>query len=463
MFIASVSTMLFNANPLLRYDGYYILSDIIEIPNLAQRAKQYIYYLVQQVLPGRSSRPETPPTAAARRPGSSSTASPAPIYRVLICVSILLFIADKLFMFGLILAVAAAVAWLFVPLGKFVHYLFTSGELMRVRGRAIGSTAAVVAAIVVFIGFVPMGDHIRVDGIVEPARQEILYTAVGGFVTDVIPSESNSLVSPEGLPLVTARSFELHSQLNQLLAQQHELEIRRRQAMTKDIAQAQIIAEQIASLDEQKERITHQIDALNIKAPFKGLWISPNIDRARGAYMHRGDPVGMVASKDLVIHAVVNQDTLDMLPEAAREASEMGWTQAPTTAPTTRPANAGIRSLEIRIKGHPDDEMTGRITRIVEAGQDRLPSAALGYAAGGSIRTDPKDPKGVKAAERFFEVFIKPGAVTDKKSSWYKNARGQSPLMPGQRVIVRLEMAPRPLIQQWYRSILQLVQRRFQI
>jgi hypothetical protein len=34
IFVSSVSTLLFNANPLLRYDGYYILSDLLEIPNL---------------------------------------------------------------------------------------------------------------------------------------------------------------------------------------------------------------------------------------------------------------------------------------------------------------------------------------------------------------------------------------------------------------------------------------------
>jgi putative peptide zinc metalloprotease protein len=39
MFVSSVSTLLFNANPLLRYDGYYILSDLLEIPNLKQKAK----------------------------------------------------------------------------------------------------------------------------------------------------------------------------------------------------------------------------------------------------------------------------------------------------------------------------------------------------------------------------------------------------------------------------------------
>ena len=38
MFVASVSTVIFNVNPLMRFDGYYILSDLLEIPNLNQRA-----------------------------------------------------------------------------------------------------------------------------------------------------------------------------------------------------------------------------------------------------------------------------------------------------------------------------------------------------------------------------------------------------------------------------------------
>ena len=41
MLVASVSTVLFNANPLLRYDGYYMLSDFLEIPNLQQKSKEY--------------------------------------------------------------------------------------------------------------------------------------------------------------------------------------------------------------------------------------------------------------------------------------------------------------------------------------------------------------------------------------------------------------------------------------
>jgi len=52
MFLASVTTVLFNGNPLLRFDGYYILSDLIEAPNLHQRCRQYLYYLVRRYIYG---------------------------------------------------------------------------------------------------------------------------------------------------------------------------------------------------------------------------------------------------------------------------------------------------------------------------------------------------------------------------------------------------------------------------
>lgn len=151
MFIASVSSLIFNGNPLLRFDGYYILSDVLEIPNLSQRSKQYIYYLVKRYVYGvrRSHNPAN--TGGEKRwfvfYGIAST-----LYRVFVCIRILLFIADKLFIVGAVLAVAAVVAWVFVPLGKFLHYLFTSGELMRVRVRAVGSTLGVLLAIVIGVG-----------------------------------------------------------------------------------------------------------------------------------------------------------------------------------------------------------------------------------------------------------------------------------------------------------------------
>jgi putative peptide zinc metalloprotease protein len=107
--------------------------------------------------------------------------------------------------------------------------------------------------------------------------------------------------------------------------------------------------------------------------------------------------------------------------------------------------------VEIRVRNRPDLRLTGRVLKILPAGQEQLPSQALGYAAGGSMATSPGDTHGMKAAERFFEIRISPDRDSDVR------------LLSGQRVVVRFQKPPKPLAVQLWRSLLQLVQRRFHI
>jgi putative peptide zinc metalloprotease protein len=432
MFVASVSTILFNANPLLRYDGYYILSDILEIPNLAQRSRQYIYYLVRKYA-WKVRQARSPAHTRGEKGWFVFYGIASTIYRVFICVRILLFIADKLFVLGAILAMAAAVTWVLVPLGKFFRYLFTSGELSRVRARAIVSTFATLALVIGVISLIRFPDRFRLDGVVEPARLQIVHVGTGGRVTGVLPS--GQAARPDGSPLLVASSIELETQRDSLLAERRRVVAQRRLAQTQDLATAQILAKQIAALDERIRRVREEIEALEVHASFAGHWVAPDIDRARGAYVQRGKKIGLLASDDIIIRAVAGQDVADVLTDRSR-----------------------IRRIEIRLKGLPDLEMTGRVVRVIEAGRESLPSPSLGYAAGGAIRTDPKDPDGVKATERFFEIHIAPDPIDDPGSYWH----GRVPLLSGQRVVARIEMPPRELVRQWYHSLLQLIQRRFQ-
>jgi putative peptide zinc metalloprotease protein len=596
MFIASVSTILFNANPLLRYDGYYVLSDLLEIPNLAQRSKQYIYYLVKKYI-WNVRQARDPAHTRGEKVWFIAYGISSSIYRVLICVNILMFVADKLFMLGAILAMAAAVAWVAVPLGKFVHYLATSGELARVRPRAVVSTAVFLAALVIGVALMPAPDRFRLEGIVEPDQLQIVHAGADGFVTSAMASGLN--VEPNSTPMVVAMSPDLRAKREQLLAERRRLTAQRRLAQTKDQAAAQILAEQLVATEEKIDRVNEQCRQLEVHATLAGQWIAPDIDRAKGAYLRRGDKIGMVASPQVIIRATAPQEVVDLLldspkdqydlfvpaemepalladkqaaeqahgkltgslrtsehpdlpmpftveqigtptpgdeqgkkeagkeahangqpasqpasdePAAIRPGSRLAKTQpaktqpspttaaaAPTTGPTTQPerkapvavhirmndlwrvppissmvrAHVGQqdlglvassrhvrwRAVELRIKARPDPLMTGTIDQIIEAGKEQLPSAALGYGAGGSIPTDPKDTKGVKTTERFFEIRIVPDPVNQPGNEW----DGRMPLMSGQRVVVRVDMPHRPLVYQWYRSLMQLIQRRFQI
>jgi putative peptide zinc metalloprotease protein len=107
--------------------------------------------------------------------------------------------------------------------------------------------------------------------------------------------------------------------------------------------------------------------------------------------------------------------------------------------------------VEMRIKGRPDIRLTGRIETIIPAGYDELPSASLGYTAGGTTQVDLEDPSGRRTAEPFFEILVVPDSPE------------KSAMLPGQTMVLRFDTAPKPLLEQGWRSLLQLFQRRFQV
>jgi len=261
---------------------------------------------------------------------------------------------------------------------------------------------------------------------VEPRQFAFVHTESDGFVTGFLPSQSE--VSPDGSVLLEAVNPQLESENKAMLAERRALEARLRLAELEEPAAAQIIEEQISALQEKIERTEAELAALNVKAPFEGTWVAPEIERTQGVYLKRGETIGFVGSlDDLIVRATAGQDVAAMFFEQAQD------------------------TLEIKAKGRPDVAVAGRIEKIFPAGQDVLPSESLGYAAGGSTPTRSQTPQDRTAAERFFEIRIAP---IDSDSG---------PLLTGQRVVARIRMQDKPLLAQWWQSARRLFQRRFHI
>jgi len=428
IFIASVSTLLFNGNPLLRFDGYYILSDLIEIPNLATRSRGYLYYLVKKYCWGLK-MVQNPAGSLGERLWFVFFCLGSTVYRVFICIRILFFLNDRLpeelFVVVPVLAFGAIITWVFVPLGKFVRFLATSGELLRNRRRALLSTLGAISLVLIATAVVRVRDYVRAEGIVEPVRSSFVHAGVDGFVEDFLPSVTS--VCPDEAFLIKAANPELESEKKQLDAERRLFEARRRMASTSEPAEAQILDEQIAALDEKIERVRSELSLLNLQPSICGVWVAPDIELTKGMYLRRGQRIGFVGSlDDVLIRVTVGQNDAILIDQA-------------------------YKVVSIRVKGRPDMAFSGRIDKILPAGQEFLPSAALGYAAGGSIATVARDRQGTRSAERFFEIKISPDANSPVR------------LLSGQRVAARFQMPRKPLAFQWWRSLRQLFQRRFRI
>jgi putative peptide zinc metalloprotease protein len=436
MVIGSVTTLLFNGNPLLRYDGYYMLSDLLEIPNLAQRSKDYVYYLVKKYVWG-VKNPRNPAHTVGEKAWFIFYGVASTIYRTIVVVAILFFIAQKLFMLGIILALAASVAWLCVPVFKFIHYLATNGELMRVRGRAIGTVLLVMVAVVYTFRFVPYPDLTGIPGVIEPVRMNIISARGDGFVRDFLPSGQYVEAGDLKHPLIQADNPELSKDLAVANAELTALQEERKKSLAKgEIAAAGYYDQAVSAKRQEIAYFSERLANLNLLAPIDGEWIAPQIDRVRGRYITNQQQLGEIISKQKFIRAAAPQQLVPRLKEA--------W------------SNGQIGEVEIRVLGHPEVLLKGKISKIYPAGSRYLPSPAMSNTMGGSIATDPKDQHATKAVDEFYEVQI--------DSIYNPDPKAKPPvLFSGQRVTVRVELGEKPLAVQWWQSLLQMIQQKFQM
>src|SRR3989442_9515468 len=135
MLIAGVSTLIFNGNPLLRYDAYYILADLIEIPNLGARALRYWAYLIERYALGVRDA-EAPARSRGEKAWFVFYGIAASVYRILVTVVIALFIASRFFVVGVLLAGWALVAMAVLPIVRGLRHLTGSPRLRRHRRQA---------------------------------------------------------------------------------------------------------------------------------------------------------------------------------------------------------------------------------------------------------------------------------------------------------------------------------------
>ena len=130
--IGSVSTLLFNANPLLRFDGYYILQDLIEIPNLYSRSAKYNLYLLKTYLLGQRET-ATPATEHSERKWLAAYGILALLYRIFITFVIAFFLASKYLVLGVILALWALTMMFVVPACKAIRFLLFDPTLSLIH------------------------------------------------------------------------------------------------------------------------------------------------------------------------------------------------------------------------------------------------------------------------------------------------------------------------------------------
>ena len=423
MLIAGVSTVIVNGNPLLRYDGYYILSDLIEMPNLGQRGKRYLTYLSDRYLFGAKELKSPDETLAEKRWLAGYTVA-AWFYRIFVTVSIILFVGNEFFIFGVMMAIVAAFGLFVMPIWKAVKHLRESPALQRYRARVFKLTASVVAAILLFGLFVPMPLRTQSEGVVWLPDQALLRAGVNGFFVRWLV-EPGTLVH-KGTALLVMEDPSLASELEVAKAKVAEAQARYDVEHFANPVQADVLLQQLEYEKKSLERVSERYEHLIVYSEVEGVLTVQKSQDMPGQYYKKGELLGYLMDRQqLVARVAISQEDIDLV--------------------RTR-----LKDVELRFVDAVTDSFKVSVLREVPSALNELPTAALSTSGGGHIPVDPNDSKGLKTLDRVFYVDLDlPDAVT--------------PNSFGGRVYVRFDHMTEPLFGQAYRRLRQLFLSRFHV
>jgi putative peptide zinc metalloprotease protein len=417
IFIASLSTLLFNANPLLKFDGYYMLVDWLELPNLSSRAGRWYGYLVRKYAFGVADA-ESPATSAGEQRWYAVYGAASFIYRLFVAATIILFIAGKFFIFGVILAAWVSITMLLLPIVKYAQYLANSPLLARRRPRAMLVSGGVLAALVLSVFYAPVPSWTRVEGVIWLPEQAHVRAAVNGDLTAVMAQpgqlvDKNTLLFRSEDPLLQAR-------VEILRAERAEVKARHYAAQEENWIEASNLSDQLADVTAELEHAEKQLRQLDVVSPRRGRFMAPGYRHLPGSFVRQGDTLGYVAASGAmpVVRLVVTQDSV------GKVRGELG-------------------EVEVRFSGNRVAPAAATVAREVPAAASTLPSKVLGSAGGGQILVSAADKSGLISDQQLFQFEIQ--LLEDRPGSFF-----------GERVQVRFDHGSETLAVQIFRTGRQL-------
>jgi putative peptide zinc metalloprotease protein len=317
MFVGSISTLLFNANPLLRYDGYYILADVLEMPNLNQKSRALLRRAVTSWILGVAPPPD-PFLPQRHQLLLAIYAVAAAAYRWLITVSVLWFLhlvfrPHGLQIVGHVLMLVVLYGLLVQPAWQLRQFFRIPGRMDRVNKKRCALVCG-AAGLAIAACWIPLPHYVRCSLYLEPGQATSVYAESPGHVRQIHVRHGDWV--RKGQPLATLDNVDIRLELARLQSEKLQL-VRRleglRQRAFDDEQAAQEMAElneAIAAADEQSQKRQRDSDRLAIAAPVSGVvlptphvspspafgqlptWCgSPLDDHNLGAYLPEGVPI----------------------------------------------------------------------------------------------------------------------------------------------------------------------------
>ncbi|MEO8353562.1 MAG: efflux RND transporter periplasmic adaptor subunit, partial [Chthoniobacteraceae bacterium] len=304
------STVVFNANPLMRFDGYYIMMDLLEVPNLQAKSRALIQKHVNRLIFGSGVQKNDP---MARMPLPKKRFWLFYTYAVLswaygywVIYKLIIFMKPHLEPLGLEglanwFSALALTSWVLLPFIGYFKKLELNSEDWRKGGRMRRLSVIGAIAIGIFGAacFFPVELKIKRRGIAEPAQPEHVRPQVAGFV-DRIFVESGQLVKP-GEPIATLTNREISQERIRVETRLRMAEAGIQRALGEskpaELKQAQIVKAAYQAKFDEAER---DLRSLKLASHITGTVITRDLDLLEGQLIRSGELFCEIAPLDKI-------------------------------------------------------------------------------------------------------------------------------------------------------------------
>ena len=390
--LATVTTFLFNANPLCRLDGYYLLSDLLGWPNLASHGQRMIAASRSRLLGGGTvDLSEIQPRwrIAAFCYGLAAATWRVTTLSTLASLAVLSYEG-----IGIVLVASIAAIWVGRSFGGFQRALRVPRIPLVFRG-------AVLALGIIGVSLMPWPTTVTAPGIVEVRERHVVRASAAGHVAELRVADGQWV--GVGQTLAVLRNDELRLELARLIATRDQSLVKQRSLRSKrQLVELQVEESTQQTIEKQIAEAQSKVDGLTIRAPADGRVVARRLADLAGGFLSEGAEVCTIAGTEnefvvaigerdvQAFQAVMSKSVEVHLPgqRITGEIAEVEPNASLHLAQPTLGAHAG-GPLALKIEGNPsasdeswtltEPRVTGRI-RFVTATMDLLPGQR-GYVA----------------------------------------------------------------------------------
>jgi putative peptide zinc metalloprotease protein len=288
-FVTSITTVIFNANPLMRFDGYYMLADFLEIPNLRPKADKLLRESFAWYCLGIEARPDPfmPETGKFWFVVFAITAN---IYRIFVMAAILTFFYTVLKPYdlqsvGITLAVFSF-AGIIYSFFFNLYQIITAPRIEPMSRPKMIASSLVLLTVLGAALFVPIPWHFDAMYIVEPHDVEHVYSTTPGFLRQQLVTEGQYVHKGELVALL--ENPEKEDKKREMLVQGRVIleDIKVHQANDSQ-AELKVALQKLQTVKEQLAEYENQLAQLRLIAPCDGVVVAapqtpePKADSAR--------------------------------------------------------------------------------------------------------------------------------------------------------------------------------------